>query len=169
MKRLLILLAVIFLLLGVFAQSSLAYSYVQGCVVDAKTGKSWAHGGTVYLDSGVFGTKTTSLDSAGCFRSSLPISAFGSPETTVRVDLDPGPAGDPPPEDLCVVPKDNTSGPDAVYDCGTLTASVGPNAVYLIHMEAGPSSSLGTSFLLTVVGLVSVLGFGVFWRRRHGL
>jgi len=110
------------------------------------------------------------LDSNGCFSSALPNSAFGNPETTVRVDLDPGPAGDPPPEDLCVIPKDNTSGPDAVYDCGTLTASVGPNAVYLLHMKAaGPSSPFATSFLLSAAGLASVLGLAVFWRRRHNL
>ncbi len=168
MKRSLILLAVVFLVLGVFVQSSLAYSYVQGCVVDGKTNQPWTHGGTVTLDGGVFGSKTTTLDASGCFTSPLPTSVFGNPETDVIVDLDPGPAGDPPPETLCVVPKDNTSGPDAIYDCGTLTASVGPNAVYLIQMNAmGPSTPLVASIALGFVGLAATLGLAAFWRRRY--
>ena len=167
MKRSLILLAVFFLLFGVFVQSSMAYSYVQGCVVDAKTNQPWAHGGTVTLDGGPFGSKTTTLDASGCFFSPLPTSVFGNPQTDVIVDLDPGPAGDPPPETLCVVPQDNTSGPTAIYDCGTLTASVGPNAVYLLQMNATtPANSLLTTVLLGLAGLAAILGLGVFWRRR---
>ncbi len=170
MKRFLIMLAVVFLMLGVFVQASLAYSYVQGCVVDGKTNQPWQHGGTVILDGGAFGTKTTTLDANGCFFSPLPTSQFGNPEVTVTVDLDPGPAGDPPPEELCVVPQDNTSGPNAIYDCGTMTASVGPNAVYLIQMDAtGPTVSRGASLLLGMAGLASILGLAVFWRRRHAL
>lgn len=170
MKRSLILLAVIFLLLGVFVQSSLAYSYVQGCVVDAKTNQPWTHGGTVTLDGGAIGSTTTTLDANGCFYSPLPTSVFGNPETDVIVDLDPGPAGDPAPETLCVVPQDNTSGPTAIYDCGTMTASVGPNAVYLLQMNAvSPSNSLLASFLFGIASLAAILGLAVFWRRRVAL
>ncbi len=168
MKRSLILLAVAFLLLGVFVQSSLAYSYVQGCVVDGKTNQPWTHGGTVTLDGGAFGSKSTTLDANGCFTSPLPTSQFGNPQTDVIIDLDPGPAGDPAPETLCVVPQDNTSGPDAIYDCGTLTASVGPNAVYLIQMNAmGHSTPLVASIALGFVGLAATLGLAIFWRRRY--
>jgi len=169
MKRTLILLAVLFLLLGVFVQASLAYSYVQGCVVDGKTGQPWTHGGKVTLDGGVFGTKTTTLDANGCFGpAALPTSQFGNPEVKVIIDLDPAPGGDPPPEQLCTVPKDNTSGPDAIYDCGTMTDSVGPNAILLMKMGASPEtgSPLAT-IALAGAGLLAILGLGVFWRRRN--
>jgi len=167
MKRFLIVLAVMFLLLGVFVQASLAYSYVQGCVVDGKTGQPWTHGGTVTLDSGAFGTQTTTLDSNGCFGpTALPNSQFGNPETTVTIDANPGPEGDPS-DITCTVPKDDTTGPDAIYDCGNMATDTGPNAVLMMKMGVSPDTGSPLMTLaLTIAGLLAILGLAVFWRRR---
>lgn len=168
MKKSLIALAVLFLLFGVLVQSSLAYSYVEGCVVDGSTGQGWTHGGTVTIDGGVFGTTTTTLDANGCFGpTAMPQSQFGNPETTVTIDMDPGPSGDPS-DIVCTVPQDNTSGPDAIYDCGTMATDTGPNAIVLLSMTPGANNwSTPATWALAIAGLSAILGLAVLWRRRQ--
>lgn len=179
MKRSLILLAVLFLLLGVFVQSSLAYSYVKGCVVDGKTGQPWAHGGTVTITWPPNGTKTEQLDANGCFGpTSIAVSAFGNPAMTATIDLNPGPAGDPS-DIVCNIPEDDYTGPTsddrAVFVCpddsgDPMPTDTGPNAVLLMKMGASPDSSSPLATLaLAGAGLLGILGLGVFWRRRLAL
>jgi len=179
MKRTLILLAVIFLLLGVFVQASLAYSFVEGCVVDGKTGQPWTHGGTVTITWPPNGTITDTLDANGCFGpTSIAVSAFGNPAMTATIDLNPGPAGDPS-DIICNIPQDNYTGPKtddrAVFTCpddsgDPMTTDTGPNAVLLMKMGASPeTSSPLASIALAGAGLLAVLGLAVFWRRRQML
>ena len=168
MKKSLIALAVLFLLFGVLVQDSLAYSYVEGCVVDGSTGQGWTHGGTVTLDGGVFGTQTAALDANGCFGpTALPQSQFGNPETTITIDMNPGPDGDPS-DIVCTVPADHSSGPNAIYDCGTMVTDTGPNAIVLLSMMPGANSWLtSTIWILAAVGLSVLLVLAVIWRRHQ--
>lgn len=168
MKKSFIILTVLFLLFGVFIQSSLAYSYVKGCVIDGSTGQPWTHGGTVTIDGGVFGTQTTTLDANGCFGpTALPTSQFGNPQTTVTIDMNPGPAGDPS-DIVCTIPADNTSGPNAVYDCGTMATDTGPNAIVLLAMAPGTNIwPMQRTLAMAIIGLIAILGLAVLWRRRQ--
>ena len=167
MKRILIFLAVLFLLLGVFAQASLAYSTATGCVVDGKTGQPWAYGGAVSVEyptgSGNYINYHTTLDANGCFDAQLWPSGVHD-AGTLHIDPAPGPAGDPD-EILCQIPADNTTDN---YDCGTMSTNTGPNAVLLMNMGASSdAASPLTAIILASAGLLTVLGLAVFWRRRR--
>ncbi|RUA17661.1 MAG: hypothetical protein DSY55_01705 [Clostridia bacterium] len=168
MKKSLIALAVLFLLFGVLVQSSLAYSYVEGCVVDGSTGQGWTHGGTVTIDGGIFGTQTTTLDANGCFGpTAMPTSQFGNPEMTVTIDMNPGPGGDPD-DIICTVPQDHTSGPDAIYNCGVMATDTGPNAIVLLSMTPGANTGMTlAAFALVIAGFSAILGLAVLLRRRQ--
>ena len=167
MKRTLIFLAVLFLMLGVFAQASLAYSTATGCVVDGKTGQPWAYGGNVTVEypagSGNYISYHTTLDANGCFDAQLWPSGKHT-AGTLHIDPAPGPAGDPD-EILCNIPADNTTDN---YDCGTMATNTGPNAVVLMKMGSSldADSPLAT-VALAAAGLLTALGLAVFWRRRH--
>jgi hypothetical protein len=166
MKRSLILLAVLFLLLGVFVQASLAYSTATGCVVDGY-GNPWTHGGLVTVEypagTGNYLSYQTNLDpTTGCFDAQLWPS--GDHEAgTLHIDPAPGPAGDPD-EFLCQVPADNTTGN---YDCGTMQTNTSPNAVVVNKMSvsSGPNP-LWISIAIGMAGLLAVLVVAVIWRRR---
>ncbi len=179
MKRSLILLAILFLLLGVLVQTSLAYSYAEGCVVDGKTGQPWTHGGTVTITWPPNGTTTTQLDANGCFGPvSIAVSVHGNPAMTATIDLDPGPAGDPS-DIICNIPQDNYTGPAsddrAVFVCpddsgDPMPTDTGPNAVLLMKMGASPETNSPLATLaLAGTGLLAILGLAVFWRRRQAL
>lgn len=166
MKKTLIFLAVLFLLLGAFAQSSLAYSTATGCVVDGKTGQPWTHGGVVTVEypagSGNFISYTTNLDANGCFDAQLWPSGVHV-AGTLHIDPSPGPAGDPD-EILCQIPADSTTDN---YDCGTMATNTGPNAVLLLRENA--SGRIGPSPMawgVTAIGLLLVVSIAVILRRR---
>ena len=166
MKRILVVTAALLLLLGVFVQSSLAFSSATGCVVDGY-GNPWTHGGLVTVEypagTGNFISYQTNLDpTTGCFNAQLWPSGVHV-AGTLHIDPAPGPAGDPD-EILCKIPADNTTGN---YDCGTMQTKTGPNAVVVNKMTVSNSSNpLWISIAIGIAGLLAVLAVAVVWRRR---
>jgi len=166
MKKTLILLAVLFLVLGVFTQSSMAYSSATGCVVDGKTGQPWTYGGTITVEypagSGNYINYTTNLDANGCFQAQLWPSGVHD-AGTLHIDPSAGPLGDPD-EILCQIPADNTTDN---YECGTLVTNTGPNAILLRNTAASRADAILPGAIIgSLLGLMIILGLAVMIKRR---
>jgi hypothetical protein len=172
MKRLaLIPLLVLFLLMGVLVQGSLAYTAVTGCVIDGKTGQPWTHGGRVWVEhpagSGinVYDDPNALDPTTGCFYAQAwpPGTHL---DATVHILPNAGPLGQPD-EILCQVPADTSTD---VYDCGTMATNTGPNAVALVATEAVASnvnSTLWMAILFSLAGLVGAVALVRINRRRQ--
>jgi hypothetical protein len=172
MRKLVIVALVILALTVVMVPVVLAYTPVQGCVVDYY-GDPWTHGGTVVALTHAgppppraempmlpgIPVGSGELDEYGCF--DVPIG--NGPHVWVVIDPSPGPEGDPG-ELYCSVPRDRDVPPEA-WDCGTLSTGTGPNAISLSGLGA---STGALPWLVTAMGLAALAGAGILvWRRSQ--
>lgn len=174
MRKLAIVLLVILALTVVLVPVALAYTPVQGCIVDYY-GDPWTHGGTVVAktyagqgppayetppkwDTGIV-VGSGDLDANGCF--DVPIG--NGPGVWVQIDPSPGSAGDPG-ELYCYVPRDTDYLPVA-WECETLSTGTGPNAISLSGL--GASADIAP-WLVMAMSLTALAGAGFLaWRRSQ--
>lgn len=172
MRKLAIVLLVILALTVVLVPVALAYTPVQGCIVDYY-GDPWTHGGTVvaYTHAGQgppiaempmlpgIPVGNGELDANGCF--DVPIG--NGPGVWVVIDPGPGSAGDPG-ELYCYVPRDRDV-PPVAWECGLLSTGTGPNAIALSGL--GASADIAP-WLVMAMGLTALTGAGFLaWRRSQ--
>ncbi len=156
MRKLLGIWLSIFAIVAMTAPVALAYTGVQGLVVDGY-GNPWTYGGTVTC---VQNTTGVTLGTGTIQPDGTWFVYIGSPNAvTCTIDPAPGPGGDPA-SFTCSVPGGGGGGVQ-VYDCGTGSTGTGPNAVTLTGFGA-----TGLPAGIFALVLSAVVGGVVVWRRR---